>query len=379
MLYHGTDIDGPSFDPDGLNVRGVDLNDLITGATYVEAIFHLMSARMPTADEGGRLEAFLLRAPQLIAPDHAMLEVTRLTARSGASTSRAMSAGLMVDPGDALDRLRAEIPLPELGAPAEEALFTFALAPLLLSAALFPDDRDPAAPFRRDSDYLGAVHAAGCRGDLGDGAGRRMFEAVMVSFHGGFGVFPPTVQLPRSSIGSGAPIPQAVASGYATAGPNHAGACEEAMKLLQRIAGGSGSLRERVEALVDGELAAGRVVFGFGHPLFEADPRPPIMRAMAAEAGLDSPYLEIFDEMKRVVFDRLHVHPNLDAMSGTIYLSVGVSPAGGTGLFLCSRTAAMVAHAIERPATKPAFGMRSRVARKILKSTSKEDFAFTPY
>src|SRR6267142_1654989 len=167
MLYHGTDIDGPSFDPDGLNVRGRDLNELILHSTYVDALFHIMAGRMPSAEERRRLETFLLRAPSLVPPDHPMLEVTRLAARSGVSASMAMSAGLMVGSADILGRLRADIRLPELGPQAEEALFTFSLPPLLLSAALFPDLADPAAIFRRDGDYLGAVYAAATQRELG--------------------------------------------------------------------------------------------------------------------------------------------------------------------------------------------------------------------
>jgi hypothetical protein len=80
MLYHGTDIDGPSFDPDGLNVRGKDLNELIVSSTYVNVIFHIMTGRMPVDEERQRLESFLLDAPSLVACDHPILEVTRITA-----------------------------------------------------------------------------------------------------------------------------------------------------------------------------------------------------------------------------------------------------------------------------------------------------------
>jgi citrate synthase len=245
-----------------------------------------------------------------------------------------MSAGLMVETADIQAQLGGR--LSELGPAAEQVLFTFALAPILLSTALFPDLQDPAASFRRDCDYLGAVHAAVSRDDL-SGARRRMFDAVMVSFHGGFGVLPPTVQIPRSSIGTGAPFPHAVAAGYATAGPNHAGACEKAMILFQRAVT-NGIAPERAEALVDSEIAAGRVVYGFGHPLFEVDPRPAVLRKMAVDLGLDSPYLTAYDEIRRVMYERLQIHPNIDAISGAIYLAVGIPPAGGTGLFLCSRT-----------------------------------------
>jgi citrate synthase len=379
MLYHGTDIDGPTFDPDALNVRGKDLNDLITKSTYVDALYHIMAGRMPARDQRQRFETFLLRTPALVPPDHPMLQVTRITARSGVPPSRSMSAGLMVEAGEILTQIRTEIRLDEFGPALEEVLFAFALAPLLLSTALHPQAVDPAAPFRRQGDYLGAMHAAAGGRDLGDGASRKMFDAVMIAFHGGFGVLPPTVQIPRSSIGTGAPIAQAIAAGYATAGPNHAGACEEAMKVFQRLATETGDLRERVERFVDGELAAGRVIYGFGHPVFVSDPRTSVIRAMADQTGLVSPYLAIYDEMRRVAYDRLQVHSNLDSISATIYSSVGISPPGGTGLFLCSRTAAMIAHAIERPATKPAFGLKSRITRKILKDTPKETFEFTPY
>jgi citrate synthase len=378
MRYHGSDIDGPSFNPDALNVRGRDLNDLIRGTTYVDAIWHLFTGRMPAREEGAGLDAFLRGVPAAFPPDHDAITVARLTARSGVSVSRAMSAGLMIDSTPILREAARE--LPGVDDATRDAITNFAVPPLLLSAVLFPDD-DPAAPFRDAADYLGAMYGAVARHDFASPGARRAFDAALVALHAGFGVVTPTVQAPRISIGTGAPLPHAFAAGYATAGPNHAGACEEAMKLIrqvvQRAAGDT--IRERAASVVASELAARRLLYGFGHPLFETDPRPPVLRALTIEYGLDSPYLEAYDAIAAAVAAALGVKPNIDSIVGAICLSLSMAPAAGTGLFLCSRTAAMAAHAIERRATKPAFGAARGVAREFLKSTSKDDFALTNY
>jgi citrate synthase len=379
MHYHGTDVDGPSFDPDTLNVRGRDLNELIREASYVAAIWHIFTGTLPSPDEAARLQSFLMRVPAAFPADHAAIRVTRLTARSGATTARAMSAGLMVDASALLGEVQREARLPELNDDAQSAIANFAVPPLLMSAALFDDDA--AAPFRESPDYVSAMYAAASRRRFVSAAERRAFEAVLVALHGGFGVLPPTVQVPRSSIGTGAPMPHAFAAGYATAGPNHAGAAEESMKLLARIVEemAGGDIRERAARAVTAELGAGRRIYGFGHPLFDADPRPPVLRALTIEIGLHSPYLDAWDALVEIVGASVGVKPNLDSIVAAISLTLGLIPAAGTGVFLCSRTAAMAAHAIERPATKPPFGVARRIARKILIATPKEDFAFTPY
>lgn len=379
MLYYGSDIDGPSFNPDQLNIRGQNLAEMLGRCGYVETVFLLLKGRMPSPRESAAAERLIVATPLCVPGDHPMLEVTRITARSGASTSRAMSAGYMVESEALFHALKRESDLGDAGfdEAQELALYHFALAPLLFLCSLRPEDPQPASRLR-GLPYMEGIYRAIADGRDPEPGFIPILDAVMVAFTGGFGVFPPTVQVPRSAIGSGSPIPQAIAAGYATAGPNHAGACEEAMKFFSAFREGE-DLGAAIRSAVDAQLSAGQLVFGYGHPLFDVDPRPPVLRALCSGLGLTSRYLEIYDETKRVVLERLGVHPNLDAAAAAIFLTLGFPPPAGTGIFLSARTSAMVAHALERKYSKPAFGLKRRISRKLLMNTRKEDFVYSPF
>ena len=64
---------------------------------------------------------------------------------------------------------------------------------------------------------------------------RKLLDIVLVAFHGGFGLLPPTTLVPRLVAGTGVSVPQALAAGYLASGPFHVGAVEQAMKLYQQI------------------------------------------------------------------------------------------------------------------------------------------------
>ncbi|WP_204324592.1 hypothetical protein, partial [Stenotrophomonas maltophilia] len=68
--------------------------------------------------------------------------------------------------------------------------------------------------------------------------------------------------------------------------------------LAQSVPGGTGAppaaLDATGRAAIDAALDAKRTLYGFGHPLFVADPRPPHMRARFAAQGFDGAYMTLF-------------------------------------------------------------------------------------
>jgi len=388
MRYHGTNIDGPSLDPEKLNVRGKDLNELIGQTSYTAAVFHLLTGEQPSAEQEHALDTFLLDALRAVPAGHAMLTAVEITAASGASVSRALIAGLMVN----AEPLRASLCSAEKMGPCglnpslQEGLFVFAVTPLLLAHAVRVRAGRSAplepwlASLSKAEDYLGALVFLVEARQASEAMTRKLLNDVLVTFHAGFGFLAPTTHLPREASGTGVPMPQAIAAGFTAAGPSHVGACEEAMKLLRGLQGGEpSSSPERIAAVVERLLGAGQIVPGFGHPIFERDPRPPHLRRLLAGLAYEPEPIRHYDELARLVREKLGLNPNVDSICAAILVSLGVEPDFGTGLFLCSRSAAMIAHAHERRETKPPFGLRSRIVRKVLKSVDKEDFEYSPF
>jgi citrate synthase len=261
-------------------------------------------------------------------------------------------------------------------------LYYVAVAPLLHLFALEADNpaeiekrlallADPAV------DYSGAIYAVVSGQLLADAAARVVFDAVLVAFHAGLGSHAPTIALPRGSISTRASTAMALAAGYTAAGPAHVGACKVVMAFFDEIVAaasgqtgdGKGEEQEanvlvaHARAALDARLAAGERVAGFGHPLFRQDPRNPHLRDLIKEYGVNSAYLVVYDTIAARMHEVRSLHPNIDAIAAALFLTLGISPAYGTALFLCARMVAMVAHC-EQARHEPPFGVQRKAKRK---------------
>lgn len=201
------------------------------------------------------------------------------------------------------------------------------------------------------------------RGRLPDRREEQLFDLVLVAFHGGFGLLPPTTLVPRLVAGTGVPVAQALAAGYLASGPYHVGAVEQSMTLYTDIASRfregrtgdatAGKLEQFAFDCTAEMLRDGRTVPGLGHPLLRRDPRPTRIRRVLIEQDIEHPYLEIFDGVSRCLQQQKDIVPNVDGITAAILLMLGFTPEHGTGLFLLGRTAAMLAHVVEERKQMP--------------------------
>jgi citrate synthase len=292
----------------------------------------------------------------------------RQSAVLGASDTGAVVAGLALGDGVGVPPGLDRAPLEAMGLKAYEAgLYYFAIAPLLHCYALEAGkpgklERRLALLAEPSTDYLGAIYALASGQKLADGAARAVFDDVMVAFHAGLGNLAPTILLPRGAISTRASTAMALAAGYTAAGPAHVGACKVVMGYFAEIVASRPSdnpadLEAHARAWLDARLAAGERVAGFGHPLFRQDPRNPHLRDLVKAQGVDSSYLLVYDTVAARMRNVRSLYPNIDAIAAAIFLTLGITPAYGTALFLCARMAAMVAH-IEAARNEPAFGAR---------------------
>ncbi|PMS38414.1 citrate synthase [Trinickia symbiotica] len=370
--YRGTDIDGATLSPEGLWVRGRNLNELIGGISFEDALWHIWFDRMPSSGESNAVRQRLARYGAAFAGGNASVDAAAGAARAGVETIFAAAAGLMRD----VDHIQAQVAHDARGDWDDDfdaLLACVAGAPYLMRAAL----NAPAVDEAGGSHAMRVLRAARAdgRADIPDQAAERVMNALLVAWHGGFGYITPTVLVPRCAIGTGVTLAQAIAAGFMSSGPNHVGAARAAMQWLTSIASAvdgasadrqasdEAAVLQAVDRTLDGK---GALLSGFGHPLFEADPRPPHVRALFREWGFEGRFVRMFDAACDHAAHRKGLKPNIDFVTAAALLDLGIDePRWGVGVGLCARIAAMAAHAVERR-SRPAFGVTSATARKLL-------------
>ncbi|UEP38920.1 citrate/2-methylcitrate synthase [Burkholderia ambifaria] len=377
--HRGTDIDGATLEPEALRVRDLDLNTLIGTTTFEGALAHLWFDVAPGSDAhrahraalGARLAAFATA----LAPGSAAQCVAADLGAAGVAPVFAAASGLLRGFDDVLARVDGHAPD---DADLDAMLLCVAAAPFLLHAAI--EGRPFAA--RHDDAAASLDHASthaqrmlaltGATRD--DAPAQAAMDMLLVAWHAGFGYITPTVLAPRVAIGTGVTLTQAIAAGFLASGPSHVGAALEAMHWLGALAGsvpgGTAAPHAALDAAgrtaIDAALDAKRTLYGFGHPLFVADPRPPHMRRQFGERGFDGAYLTLFDACCAQADARRALRPNIDFLTAATLLDLGVAaPSWGVGIGLGARIAAMAAHAVERR-RRPAFGVNSATARRLL-------------
>ena len=134
----------------------------------------------------------------------------------------------------------------------------------------------------------------------------------------------------------------------ALAGPLHGGANQMAMEMMEKI----GSVRN-VESFLDGELAAGNKIMGFGHRVYRTDdPRALILKDIArkfAEKDTETrKWLEIAERTEAVMWEKRKIKPNIEFYAGVVLKALGVPNDVMPAIFACNRIAGWVAHYFEQ-------------------------------
>ena len=145
-----------------------------------------------------------------------------------------------------------------------------------------------------------------------------------------------------------ADIYNAFTSGVGTLnGPLHGAANAEAMKMLLEI----GS-QENVESYIQGQLAIGKRIMGFGHRVYKtADPRAVILREVLVELE-DAIPQHSWCSLAMAVEDEVHkqkgLYPNVDFFCAPALYSLDVPMELFTPIFACSRSPGWAAHIQEQ-------------------------------
>ena len=221
-----------------------------------------------------------------------------------------------------------------------------------------PDDRRRPAPRqprpgpdRRGPDLAPtAAYLRAVTGEIPtDVAARALEQYLILTIDHGFNASTFTARVVAST---GADMADVVGAALgALAGPLHGGAPSRALDALDAIGDPA-----RTEAWVEGEVAAGRRIMGFGHAVYRTrDPRSALLRDVAV--GLGGDLVEqavdvegrILDTLRRLKPDR-PLPSNVEFFAGVVMASAGLPRALFTPTFAVSRSIAWVTHAVEQAA-----------------------------
>lgn len=148
----------------------------------------------------------------------------------------------------------------------------------------------------------------------------------------------------RVAASARAGVFDALLAGYAAlAGPLHGGAPTAARNLLDAVVDGTDVDRALTDAVVDGRVP------GFGHILYEVDPRATIVLAAVRDERPDSAALTAAE----AVASRVGRGMTIDFAGAVVARELGLPSRSGEVVFQYGRTVGMAAHAAEEYAETP--------------------------
>ena len=182
------------------------------------------------------------------------------------------------------------------------------------------------------------------KGELPNEKEEAMMSAILVASID-HGVEAPSTTVARITASCGVPLSTAVATGVAAIGDSHGGAIEQAAKTFQEIVEKGKSSAEIVEkARFKGER-----IPGYGHRVYDTDPRTSALLEVATKNGFKGKYidiaLEIEKELEKAVGKKLCL--NIDGITAALMSEMGFDWRLGKGFFIIGRVVGLVAHVYE--------------------------------
>lgn len=353
-----------------MEIRGRNLRELIAGSGFFESCALTLGLQDSIAEGIEPLFDWVAQHWNLCsAPSRAAL----LVHQSGGTPVQCAVAGLMVPCQQWQDSAVFAIaagPLNDFPG-LLEAMVVSAALPFLLAIGIHGERAlESAAAGNTYRIFLNQAFAALFAEPTPRENAVALFERLLISWMGGLGCLPPTVIVPRMVAGTGATTQAALAAGLLASGTNHVGAAAESVTLIRDVMVTTGTelpLQSAATLIVDRILNSGRHIPGFGHPIFEDDPRADTLRAVGAAVLPNHPTLLAYDALVTAVAAKTKLSPNIDlATAALVIASGGANPALATCVALTGRAIGMIAHVNERR-TKPAFGMHKESARRLIK------------
>lgn len=197
------------------------------------------------------------------------------------------------------------------------------------------------------------------KGEMPDKNSQKIFEAILtISLD--HGLEPPSVVAARNIYSGGSPVQAAVAGGILALGEYHGGAIEAAMENFLKYCPPASQRGEPagtgVDQLIDDFAKSGLRIAGFGHRLYEVDPRTTRLVAIAKDLGFYGKYVKFAQNVE----DKLskggkRLPLNIDGIIAALLLEMDFNPKFGKGIFIIARTSGLVAHVVEEALREKPF------------------------
>jgi citrate synthase len=191
----------------------------------------------------------------------------------------------------------------------------------------------------------------------------RLFDAALVAL-ADHGLTPSVLAARLTWTGATESLQGAVAAGLLGAGNVFLGVVEDTARFLAAILAESGAdppadgepaagIDDAAQRAVQAEITAGRRIPGLGHPVHKVeDPRTPGLYAIAAEAGIPTPHLDLLQAVAaaHAAATGKHLPINGAGVAGAVFADLGFPPEIVRGFALLARTAGLVGHLAEEMA-----------------------------
>jgi citrate synthase len=319
-----------------LRYRGIDINELAAKSSFEEVTYLLWNGNLPNKAQFSDFKKELTTHRPL---QPQVLKLLRSTPKGAipmevARTAVSYMATFPRKKGESFDQFNRRRSLQ----------LTAALTTIVASYERIRRGKTPIRPDPRQGHAANFLY--GLWGKKPDEASRAAFDTLSVLYAdhemnaSTFAAIVATSTL--------ADLGGAVTSAIATlAGPLHGGSNQRVMETLEEI----GTL-DKVEQYIDSELAAGRRIMGFGHRIYKTyDPRARILKNIAeklAEEGGDRKWLDIAEEVERVVMDKRKLWPNIEFYAAVVLNALRVPKDLMPAVFACNRISGWIAHIYEQ-------------------------------
>lgn len=181
------------------------------------------------------------------------------------------------------------------------------------------------------------------KGELPTEPEEKMVNALLVaSIDHGLGA--PSTTVARISASVGNPLHTALAAGILATGKLHGGAVQKAAEILQ-----TNIDSKPAKELVEEFEKKGKRIAGFGHKIYEIDPRSQALITRAKEIGFSTKFADYAQEIeKELALKKGKKLPlNIDGALACFISELGFSPEVANSFFLIPRTVGLSAHIVE--------------------------------
>lgn len=191
-------------------------------------------------------------------------------------------------------------------------------------------------------------------GSLPSASTARLLQALMVaSIDHGPGT--PSSLAARTVVSGGGNLQAAGAAGLLSMGDHHAAAVAGCMEIVIDVAGDDDPAGRAAEIVADRRRRRARIP-GFGHRQHTTrDPRVSHLLTMARAEGVDGVHLAAAETMEATLAEEVgrNLPMNIDGVYAAVLAEIGVPHSAANAIFISSRIAGVLAHAVEELETQP--------------------------